>query len=155
MVHFAPPVLHVGMQESDHVDTSTYFLEPMFKGVTAGMEAYPGRRRVACVGLPARQANAPPQYMEKQGNHKVLPHNAWLKEACEEGAKAAGLGSTEGGGKGTSSIASGLDAAYSGMWDSFAFTLNHTSHDGAHYDTRINVLLAQALLNLVQQEMGV
>ena len=109
------------------------------------------------MGLPARQANAPPQYMEKQGNHKVLPHNAWLGKACEEHAQAAGVKGSGAGRVGDmpSSFANALasDVRYLGLWDAFGFTFNHTSHDGAHYDTRINVLLAQVLLNIVHDEM--
>jgi hypothetical protein len=89
--------------------------------------------------------------MEKQGNHAVQPHNQWLGEECQAGAKRAGV-EVVGSGGGRGSTAS---IAYSGLWDSFAFTLNHTSHDGAHYDSRVNVLLAQILLNVVAGEMGV
>ncbi len=141
------------MAPNDLPDVQKYFLQPLFAGLTHAAELG-GRRRGVCVGLHARQANAPPQYMEKQGNHAVLPYNEWLGGACEEGAGAAGLGS-RGGGKGSAAGGGGqgVDAAYAGLWDTFAFTLNHTSHDGAHYDSRVNVMLAQILLNLVAGEM--
>jgi hypothetical protein len=154
-IHFAPPVLHVGMAQSDLPDVTQWFIEPLWEALRAGGGGggggARGRRRAVCAGLHARQANAPPQYMEKQGNHAVLPYNAWLAGECERTARAAGVavgGKGRGGGG-----APPPGAALAGDWDTFAATLNHTSPDGAHYDSRVNVLLAQALLNVLEAEM--
>ena len=143
-IHFAPPVLHVGMAQKDLGDVTQWFIEPLWEALTAAKESG-GKRRAVCAGLHARQANAPPQYMEKQGNHAVLPYNAWLAGECARTAREAGVG---GGG-----AAGALAAQYLGAWDTFAFTLNHTSPDGAHYDSTINVMLAQLLLNVLEAEL--
>ena len=147
-IHFAPPALHVGMAQKDLPDVTQWFIEPLWEALRAGGGGG-GRRRAVCAGLHARQANGPPQYMEKQGNHAVQPYNAWLAGECERTARAAGVGV---GGR-LKGPASGEDAAYAGAWDSFAFTFNHSSPDGAHYDSRVNVLLAQLLLNVLEAEM--
>ncbi len=147
-IHFAPPVLHVGMAQKDLPDVTQWFVEPLWEALRAGGGG--GRRRAVCAGLHARQANGPPQYMEKQGNHAVAPYNAWLAGECERAARAAGVRVGAHAGRGG---AEGGDAAYAGMWDTFAFTLNHSSPDGAHYDSRVNVMLAQVLLNVIEAEM--
>jgi hypothetical protein len=153
-VHFQVPGLHVGMRPEDRPDLQAYFLEPLWAALREAPGS--GRRRAVCVGLPARQANGPGgKFVETQGNHIVRPHNAWLQQACAEGSAAALLG-RGGGGAGGSSAAQqrpGLDAAYSGFWDPLPFTLNASSQDGAHYDSRVNVPLAQLLLNVLAAEM--
>jgi hypothetical protein len=143
-IHFAPPVLHVGMAQKDLPDVTQWFVEPLWEALRKGGAG--GRRRAVCAGLHARQANGPPQYMEKQGNHAVQPYNVWLGGECERTARAAGVG------VGARARAAD-DAAYAGLWDTYAFTFNHSSPDGAHYDSRVNVMLAQLLLNVLEAEM--
>lgn len=131
-VHFQVPALHVGLRAEDRADHDTFFLDPLF-GELAAPPPGLGRLRLACVGLTARQQNAKPEHIARQGNHWVVPHNAWLEDACAARGRRAKLD------------------VVAGPWDPWPFTSNATSHDGAHYDTRVNVVLAQILLNAVAE----
>ena len=133
-VHFQVPALHVGLRAEDRADHDKYFLDPLFDELDAPPAGL-GRLRIACVGLTARQQNAKPEHIARQGNHWVVPHNAWLAEACATRGRRSKIN------------------AVAGPWDPWPFTSNATSHDGAHYDTRVNVVLSQILLNAVAEAL--
>ena len=145
-VHLQVPALHVGLGEENRDDHERFFLKPIFSGIEelnwgggeggGGSSGRSGPRHITCATIHARQDNSKPEHIAKQGNPMILPHNAWLAKACE--AQGARLGST-------------TNTHYAGLWDAWRFTANMTSHDGMHYDSRVNVVLAQLLLNVIAE----
>jgi hypothetical protein len=159
----SPPSSHLGYHEAARRVIAREFVAPVRAMLAragrgnASLEAVP--RRLLCIGMSARQDNKP-EYLEAQGNQHVRPYNAWLRRVCsssggsgEEGWEER-LFQEDGEGAPPPPGESSSDGIYAGFLDTYPFTLNKTSIDGAHYNSEVNVPLAQALLNALAQGLG-
>lgn len=98
------------------------FVDAVF---AAAARAQGGAARVVCFATPSPDdAKKPALYVSTQGVEPTRKMNEWVAKLCRER-----------GGR---------------VLDAFALTRGAYSRDGTHYQSRVNSMLAQALLNLLQ-----
>lgn len=127
-VLITPPLGHIGFGEKGWRAAKDDFLEPAWDFVSRS-----ARRRLLCGGQSARFLDSiPPAYSWTVGEFE--PYNERLRIACISDARAPGH--------------------LIGLFNTHPFTHNKTNVDGTHFSRHTNLVLAQLLLNTLEEDLA-
>lgn len=115
--------LNFGADFADHARVQREWFDPFLRFATASL----GRARYICASIPAGDDSRKSEpWKHLQRDEFVRGHNGMVRQACG---------------------AAGVE-----FFDAYALTRNAWSHDGVHYQSSENVVMAQVLLNFLDRD---